>query len=222
MQYDYPDLSFFIQSVPIDPNDKSTVELYHDILNSKLEVIKEMQEQANKMNSKRFGDFNSVIMLSHPKSTGTLRLRSGDYSEHPAIDPNYLQDPEDVETLLRGLKFLEKLENTPTFLSFGMELMFAAPGCKKEIELGRADNFYRCLARNHGMTMFHPCCTAKMGANSDKMAVTDHRLRVYKVEGLRVADASVMPAITSANTQAPSYMIGEKASDMIKEDWKLI
>ncbi|XP_078490544.1 glucose dehydrogenase [FAD, quinone]-like [Ciona intestinalis] len=85
----------------------------------------------------------------------------------------------------------------------------------------RSDMFYECMVRAITGTSFHPVGTAKIGAPGDVMAVVDPRLRVYKVDGLRVADASVMPSIPSANTQAACYMIGEKAADMIKEEWNL-
>ncbi|XP_039260724.2 L-sorbose 1-dehydrogenase-like [Styela clava] len=84
----------------------------------------------------------------------------------------------------------------------------------------RPDELYRCYVKNYGVG-YHACCTAKIGKENDEMAVVDERLRVRYVESLRVADASVMPHETSSNTQAPCYMIGRKASEMIKEDWNI-
>ncbi|XP_014211390.2 glucose dehydrogenase [FAD, quinone]-like [Copidosoma floridanum] len=79
--------------------------------------------------------------------------------------------------------------------------------------------YYECVARKHFISVYHPVGTCKMGPASDPRAVVDSRLKVYGIEGLRVIDASIMPIVTRANTNAPSIMIGEKGSDLIKKDW---
>lgn len=81
------------------------------------------------------------------------------------------------------------------------------------------DDYWRCVARHYSQTIYHPVGTCKMGPYSDKMAVVDARLRLYGIKGLRVIDASIMPTIVTGNTNAPTIMIAEKASDMIKEDY---
>lgn len=82
-------------------------------------------------------------------------------------------------------------------------------------------DYWRCFARYYTLTIYHPSGTCKMGPSTDKMAVVDARLKMHGVNGLRVIDTSIMPTITSGNTNAPTIMIAEKAADMIKEDWKI-
>ena len=94
------------------------------------------------------------------------------------------------------------------------------PGC--EGHRGWSDGYLECLARHYTSTGYHHVGTAKMGPSSDPTAVVDPRLRVHGVRGLRVVDASVMPLVPSGNTNAPTIMIAEKASDMIKQDWNYL
>lgn len=91
------------------------------------------------------------------------------------------------------------------------------PACKKFPHL--SDDFWACLARHYTQTIYHPCGTAKMGPASDPTAVVDSELQVYGIKGLRVIDASIMPTITTGNTNIPTIMIAEKASDMIKSKY---
>lgn len=88
------------------------------------------------------------------------------------------------------------------------------PECAKFERL--SDNFWGCLARHYTQTIYHPCGTAKMGPSSDPMAVVDPQLKVYGIDHLRVIDASIMPTITTGNTNVPTIMIAEKAADMVK------
>lgn len=157
-------------------------------------------------------------ILLNPKSNGKVDLRSADPFDAPRIDANYFSDVEDVQTLVRGLKLTQEFLQTKAFRDHGMEEVYLdIPECKK-LTRG-SDAYYECLVRHLSTTLYHPTGTAKMGPASDKEAVVDSRLRVKGIKNLRVADASVMPKITSGNTNAPIIMIGEKAADLIKEDW---
>jgi len=140
-----------------------------------------------------------------PKSRGSVRLASPDIAEAPLIDPNFLSDPEDLETLVRGVEIVQTILAKPPL----------APYCGRYIYgTGRDDPAaLRTLIRRHADTIYHPVGTCRMGAN--ERSVVDPALRVRGVEGLRVADASIMPRLVSGNTQAPSAMIGEMAADMI-------
>lgn len=142
-------------------------------------------------------------ILVRPFSVGTVTLKSADPLAYPNVDPHYLECEADIRVLRQAVKLCRDLANTSAFSSInGGEL---APG-------DEVDGYIRSQAS----TLWHPAGTCKIG--HDKMAVVDPRLRVYGVEKLRVADASVMPTVTSGNTVAACFMIGEKAADMILSD----
>ena len=141
-----------------------------------------------------------------PASRGSIALRSGKPLDKPIITANYLSDPEDRVTLRRGVRLARSLAHQSSFDPYrGGEI---APG--KDVE---SDDDLDVWIRNNATTAYHPVGTCRMGG--DDGAVVDPLLRVRGVTGLRVADASIMPAITSGNTNAPAIMIGEKAADHI-------
>ena len=149
--------------------------------------------------------FVFVPILVQPYSRGRVGLRSADPLAPPVIEPNYLQDERDLETLLRGVALSREFAGTRAFAPFnGGE---AAPGAEKDRQ-GVVD-----YVRTHCSTVWHVAGTCRMG--SDAQAVVDARLRVRGIDKLRVADASVMPTIVSGNTNAACIMIGEKAADLI-------
>lgn len=157
-------------------------------------------------------------ILLNPKSNGKVELKSADAFDAPRIDANYLADEEDVKTLVRGMQLTHEFIGTKAFREAGMEVVpVNIPECNKLKK--NSDPFFECLVRHMSTTLYHPTGTAKMGPASDETAVVDSRLRVYGIKNLRVADGSIMPKITSGNTNAPIIMIGEKAADLIKEDW---
>ncbi|KMW60306.1 Choline dehydrogenase [Candidatus Rhodobacter oscarellae] len=158
-----------------------------------------------------FSAFTASVLQMRPESAGHLELTSASMDDHPAIHPNYLATETDRRTIVKGIQVARKIAQFEPLKSHVTEEF--APG--REIafddEAGTLE-----WARQTAVTIYHPTGTCKMG--SDDRAVVDARLRVHGIRGLRVADASIMPVITSGNTNAPCIMIGEKASDMILED----
>ncbi|XP_060533708.1 uncharacterized protein LOC132706396 [Cylas formicarius] len=162
--------------------------------------------------------YQLIPLLVRPRSKGTVRLRSKNPFDAPVIDPNYFDDQLDVKTLVEGTKLAIRISESKIMRRFGSKLHdIPLPTCT-HLPFG-SDLYWECHLRTLSMTIYHPVGTCKMGSKWDETAVVDHRLRVHGVAGLRVIDASIMPTITTGNTNAPVIMIGEKGSDMIKEDW---
>jgi choline dehydrogenase len=144
-----------------------------------------------------------------PTSRGTIRLRSADPGDKPKIAPNYLSTPEDRRVAADAIRVTRRLMKQAALQPYHPEEFLPGPGVgDDEVSLAKA-------AGDIGTTIFHPIGTAKMGLPSDPMAVVDAELRVMGLEGLRVVDASVMPTITSGNTNTPTIMIADKAAEMI-------
>jgi choline dehydrogenase len=141
-----------------------------------------------------------------PKSRGYLTLKSADPTIPPFIQPNYLEHPDDLETLLAGTKVCRKILAARAFDGYRGEELF--PGAPVQ-----TDDELREFIRRRAETIYHPVGTCKMG--HDPMAVVDDHLRVHGLTGLRVVDASIMPTLLGGNTNAPTIVIAEKASDLI-------
>ncbi|KAL0266698.1 UNVERIFIED_CONTAM: hypothetical protein PYX00_009171 [Menopon gallinae] len=152
-----------------------------------------------------------------PKSRGTVRLASAKPDDPPKITTNILKEKEDFDTLLRGIKLAVKLIKTDSFGVVQAELLkLDLPGCE-DLELD-TDEYWKCLARHMTTTLHNYAGTCKMG--EDEMSVVDATLKVRGVDGLRVADSSIMPNIIRGSTHTVAIMIGEKVSDMIKDQWE--
>ena len=151
----------------------------------------------------------SGVWQMRPESRGCVEAKSADPREQPVINPNYMAEDRDRRTVIAGLRKVREWFNTPALRQYLVTETF--PGVDVQ-----TDDEFLAYAREIGSTVFHATCSCKMG--SDPLSVVDDRLCVYGMEGLRVIDASIMPAVTSTNTNAPTIMIAEKGADMIKED----
>lgn len=164
----------------------------------------------------KFGEplhaFNAItpsVCNLRPTSRGHVRVKDGDSFNYPAITLNYLSTPEDERVAVEGLKFTRRI----------MRSRALEPFAPKELKPGpelTSDDALLDAARDLGTTIFHPVGTCKMG--KDNAAVVDPQLRVHGIEALRVIDASIMPTITSGNTNAPTVMIAEKGAEFILDD----
>ncbi len=144
-----------------------------------------------------------------PQSRGTVKLRSADPKDPALFNANSLSNPADLETLVRGVEMAIKIIESPSLAAIIKRRVLPAPGIEKDPAALR--DYIRSVAK----TVFHPSGTCKMGPLSDKMAVVSEDLKVRGTQGLRVADASIMPTLVSGNTNAPSIMIGERAARFI-------
>lgn len=152
--------------------------------------------------------FTAHAALLRPESRGRIALKSGDPFDSPRIQPNYLSAEKDLRTLRAGIKLLRRIFRQEAFSAYrGPELM---PGAERD-----SDEAIDAFIRGRAETIYHPVGTCAMGADPMAGAVVGPDLKVYGVDGLRVVDASVMPEIVGGNTNAPTLMIAEKASDLI-------
>jgi choline dehydrogenase-like flavoprotein len=167
----------------------------------------------------KFGDplhrFPAITVSAcnlQPTSRGTVRLRSAEPEQAPAIAPHYLSTEEDREVAADAIRTTRRLMKQPALKPYLPQEYLPGPS------VGDDDAALAKAAGDIGTTIFHPVGTAKMGAASDPLAVVDERLRFHGLQGLRVVDASVMPTITSGNTNTPTAMIAEKGAAMIIAD----
>jgi choline dehydrogenase len=176
----------------------------------------DLQYHVQPLTLDKFGDplhdfpaFTASVCNLRPQSRGSVHIKSADITDHPAIRPNYLSNEADRQVAARSIRFTRNIIAQPALQKYTPEEFRPGLEYQSDEELAR-------LAGDIATTIFHPVGTARMG--SDDMAVVDDRLKVHGLDGLRVVDASIMPSITSGNTNSPVIMIAEKACDMIRED----
>jgi choline dehydrogenase len=158
------------------------------------------------LNVKARNGYSILCGVMQPTSRGTISIRSGDYRDKPLINPNYMSTQADVDAFMHATQLAREIGAGPAFSEIRKEELLPGPRVKS-----RADMMQ--FLRQSCSTYFHPTGTCKMGV--DEAAVVDPKLRVRGIEGLRVADASIMPTITTGNTNAPSILIGWRAADII-------
>jgi choline dehydrogenase len=180
------------------------------------EATPNLQYHAQPLSLDRFGAplhpfpaITASVCNLRPESRGSSHAVSPDFKAHPSIRPNYLDTPRDARVAVDAIRLTRRIMQSRAFAPHSPEEISPGPAAQGDADLVRA-------AGRIGTTIFHPVGTAKMG--SDRFAVVDERLRVHGIGRLRVVDASVMPAITSGNTNAPTLMIAEKGAAMIIED----
>ena len=160
----------------------------------------------------KWSGFTMIAYQLRPDSRGEIRLKSANPADPPAVHPNYLTAATDQRTIVAGLKICRELLASPQLAHFIESEFQPGPEIQSDAEL-------LDYARRRGGTVYHPTSTCKMGV--DPMAVVDPELHVHGVEGLRVADASVMPTVVSGNTNAAAIMIGERAADFVRQEVRL-
>jgi choline dehydrogenase len=152
----------------------------------------------------KFPGFGIGTFALRPQSTGSVHIASADPGAPPIIRANYLSDAGDRATSVAALRLARRIAAQPALAR--LIVREVRPGPEVQSDAGLLDHIIKL-----GATSYHPIGTCKMG--SDAMAVVDHELRVHGVKGLRVADASIMPTMVSSNTNAPSFLIGERCAD---------
>lgn len=207
---------------PIEPNVKypDMEFVYFNVSGSALgqKLFGWSAETYNALNPNVSNPFSINLTPCHPKSYGTVTLKSADPFDYPLIDPNLLSTDEDLETIFQGVLRLQRLLDTESFKK--MNVRFAVdqfPGCSHAPPLSK--EYWYCYIRSVTGIGYHPVGTCPT-ATSPKTGVVDNKLKVFGVTGLRVADASVIPFPLSAHPNAPCNMIGEKISDIIKSSYK--
>jgi len=156
----------------------------------------------------KFSGYTVSVCQLRPESRGSIHIQSDDPSQHPAIHPNYLATEGDRQTMLDGIKLVRRVATSAALSDYNRREVIPGPDVQSDDELQQ-------YIADYGNTIFHPAGTCRMG--DDPLAVVDQKMRVHGVEGLRVADASVMPTVLSGNTNAGCIMLGERLAALIAQ-----
>ncbi|XP_050539423.1 glucose dehydrogenase [FAD, quinone]-like [Daktulosphaira vitifoliae] len=217
-------LAFFDTQKPNDPNGYPDLELLmsasfsagsptHRFLGLRTDVYQKVFYPVQEKDS-----FMVFPMVMRPKSRGRVWLKDTNPFHYPLIDPNYFADEADLNVIVAGVRIIQKMLKTDAMRQLDAQILTTPlPGCT-DISFD-SDAYWKCAARQISYSIYHLSGTCKMGPIGDPTAVVDPRLRVHGIKHLRVIDASIIPEIPVAHTNAPTIMIGEKGADMIKEDW---
>lgn len=180
----------------------------------------DLEYHVQPLSLEKFGDplhdfpaLTASVCHLRPSSRGSVQICSADPAQAPRIQPNYLSTEDDRRVAARALQLTRKICAAPALQAYRLQEIKPGLDCRSEEELMEA-------AGKIGTTIFHPAGTCKMGRAGDPQAVVDAQLRVLGLNGLRVIDTSIMPSITSGNTNAPTMMIAEKAVDLLQQTWK--
>ncbi|CAG9584321.1 unnamed protein product [Danaus chrysippus] len=225
--YDQPNINAFLSvtdhkqlpDIQIDhnyfvPNTSYVYSMCKNVLNYKDEIC----EQFAKMNAES-EMIIFFVSLCRPFSKGNILLRSNNPFDHPRIYPKYFSDRRDMDTFIKGLKKVTEIVNTEALRNADAKVKRIYYKDCDDFKF-KSDDYWECMARTLTYNVYHPVGTSKMGKPGDHTSVVDSRLRVLGVKNLRVVDASIMPTITSVNTNAPTMMIAERASAFIKLEYK--
>ncbi|XP_063436309.1 L-sorbose 1-dehydrogenase-like [Mytilus trossulus] len=201
----YPDIWIFGLSYA---SDEATVENGFKF-NFRPDVIRNQVQNADS------SGFNLFPLLIRPESRGTIRLASTNPRAEPLIIPNHLATSNDVDTLIRGIRLVQRLVSTQSFGRIMPRFVRRDFGgvCQQQFD---SDEYWRCMLHHFSHHIYHACCTNRMGNINDPTAVVDPELRVKGIQNLRVVDASVMRNQIAGDPHAPAIMIAEKAADMIR------
>ncbi|GAB6027504.1 hypothetical protein CHUAL_001756 [Chamberlinius hualienensis] len=164
--------------------------------------------------------FTIIPFVMRPESRGNVKLQSSDIFDDPLINLNFYENDKDLDILAEGYRIATEFGNSNAYKKLGAEFIPTVfPGCESFERLSH--DYWKCVGRQIPFVYFHPVGTCKMGKYSDRYSVVDNQLRVYGVTNLRVIDASVMPTVPSANTNAATIALAEKASDIVKRQYSI-
>lgn len=206
----YPDIEIMqvMTSLAFDlaPGTRRSLNLRNDIYNS---IIKPIENNRT---------FQYIPLLLHPRTKGSITLQSKNPLTKPKFDYTFFKEEDDVNALVEAIKEAIRITNQRSFDSLKPKLYTPKLQNCPDFEQN-SDEYWRCYVKFFTCTLHHQVTTTKMGPASDPEAIVDARLRVYGIQGLRVADVGIIPKPPSGHTVAYSYVIGEKAAEMIKKDW---